>query len=944
MKNDILKMRDYIQRTKSKEISSSSLFSADGTPSSDGLLSGQIFGVTPDDRRNMTGYIDLKSKFIHPLVYLRIFKRSYKEIDTIIKGSAKYIINNKGELERSDEAGAKTGLKFLYDNFDKLKFRNINNDLDDDDDELTIFKKDLRRVMKMGRDKIFIDKWIVIPAAFRDVSMNASSMGIDELNELYKKLLNKINLLERNQDVALFDSNYIKYQIEMTLVEILNYFKGVMFGKYGLQRKRLLSRNVDYGTRIVITAPSFDEDTFGKQRINIDRSGMPLSAVSANCQLFLIRRISTYLSSLPINDSSGKPFSLDDKEMYYNTQAIKDYIEIYGHSWGERLKRIKTPDENGYVQFTYIDSDGETLTRDLTITDVLYMFSYQEIELGNKHTLITRHPTMDTFNVIPNKIHVLSTVRTKTVTIDDVIYPYYPDIDYIMNKYNLDDVNDAIEASKELSGYFIESEKMSNLQLAGMNGDLDGDKTINRILFSDEANKECEDHLNKVTSIFDLSMNNVKTLGKDAAQTLYSFTAYSKKNTKLAKSEIGDLILSKKPDEITVSFLFKELRLADTSKLKKLNDIHDILEIPSARIKYNDTKESITTCTIGQLILYKLLLEDVKYPIIAEPWKPKRVDKMFNECGTKIISKTIPEEDKITLDDFKQLLNRYEGFSMRMSSFINPSIDSDLLVLSPKIIERKAKLLADNSEAIDNNDIQVYADIEDEVLDMAKDAQSNNDNAEWFDSGIVGYGNEFKTMVLSMGALPQDTSFDKFQIISNSLAEGIPKEKLMYAANSATIGGYSRGKSPEEGGAIAKATGYVCQGIKIGKYGTDCGTKNYVEMTMKPDHKDEYVGRYIVEGKENVLLTDKNIGTYINKTVLLRSPLTCKNPNICNVCAGELVYDIMGDDLPSINYGMFLSKASSEIVQKRLKLSHDSTVHFCKLDMNCVKESHKDTR
>lgn len=940
MKTDLLAFNKYTQEHQMKEVESTSLFSANGSPTADGLLSGQIFGVTPYDRRTMMGYINLRGRYIHPLYYLRIFKRSYKEIDNIIKGSAKYKINDKGELEISDDKGAGSGIRFLYDNFDKIKFRNINTE-NEDDVELTIFKTNVKRVMKYDKNKIFINKFIVIPAAFRDISMDDKGMGIDELNELYKKLLNKINLRESNKEVALFDTKYIEFQVQITLVEIMNYFKGVLFGKYGLQRKRLFSRNVDYGARQVITAPSFDGNSFMGQQVDIDRSGLPLSTVVTNCQLFLIRRISTFLINLPILDAKGNPFTTEEKEMYYNTQLIKEYIEIYAHSWGERLNKIPTPDEKGYIQFSYTDSDDVDKTRALTLTDIMYMFAYQEIELTDKHALITRHPTMDTFNVIPTKIHVMSTVKTKRVIIDGVEYPFYPDIDSILDKYNLDDTDESIEASKELSGYFIESAKISNLHLPGMNGDLDGDKIIVRILFSDEANQECAEHLEKITSIFDLSMSNVKSLGKDAAQALYSMTAYTKSKANPADPEIVDRILAMNPDDITMSFLFKEVRLADTTKFKKLNDVHDMIKVSTSKIKYVDGNVDTVYCSLGQIILYKLLLEDVKYPIITEPWKSKVVRNMFNHCGNKIVAKDIPEEEKITLDDFKKLLNKYENFSMRMGSFINPSIDSDILVLPADIKKRKDKLLKENKEAIDNNDITVYSNIENEILDLAKAKHASNPSAEWFDSGEVGYKNEFKTMVLSVGALPQDTSFEKFEIVSNSLSEGIPKNKLMYATNAAIVGGYSRGKSPEEGGAIAKATGYVCQVIQIDKYGTDCGTKNFIEINISQACATEYIGRNIVIGSKTVLLTEDNIQNYVGQKVKMRSPLTCKNDKICSKCAGELIYSIVGYDEPVINYGMYLSKASSEIVQKRLKLSHNTTIDFCDLDSKCFTPSKK---
>lgn len=472
-----MSMSNLIRLIGSRPVTTTNLFTSSGTPDTDGLLSGTIFGLKPEDRRDMTGYIDLKGKYIHPLIYKRIFKRSYKDIDNLISGSVKYEISKTGELIPSENG--KTGLKFLYDNFDNIKFRNINEELESKEDELelSLLKQDVRKLLKRtDKESVFVDKWLVIAVGFRDIDMTSGSgtkMGIDELNGMYRNLINKINVVEDNKDTALFDANYMRYQVQMSIVQIFEYFKGILFGKYGIQRKRVMSKNVDFGTRVVITPPDFQGDRFDDQVINIDRCGMPLSSIAANCYLFLGRRIKAYLTNLHIVDSKGNPFSGEDKEIYYNSQKVNEYRDTFVYSWGERLKPILAPDDKTPVMFTYEDTDGKSITRKLTVADLMYMFSYSEIELTNKHTMSTRHPVMDSFNIIPAKIHVLSTLKTKKITIDGLEYPYYPDLDYIFNKYNLDDVDSAIEAEKELSGYFIEAKKLSSLHLPGLNGDFD---------------------------------------------------------------------------------------------------------------------------------------------------------------------------------------------------------------------------------------------------------------------------------------------------------------------------------------------------------------------------------------------------------------------------------------------------------------------------------------
>ena len=915
------------------QVASTNLFTAQGTPDPDGLVSNVIFGTTTQDRQDRYGWIDLGERFIHPLVYKRILKRSWRDIDGLLQGIVKYRIDEKGLLVPDEKGG--TGMKFLYDNFEKIKFKNIDIIEGEDNDavEKSIFKKDVRALFtKNDKSVLFPNRLMVIPVAFRDIDMRDGFMGIDTLNGLYRNVLTKVKSLKENRSVSLFDQDRIRFQILMQLCEISDYFKGINFGKRGLQRKRALSKNVDFGSIIVMSAREFENDKFGGEAVNIDRTGFPLSSVLANCYLFINRRIQQFLVQIPMMDKAGNTISLRDKELYYDAEKIREYNEIYLHSVSERFNFIKTPKEDGFVYFEY-EENGKKKKRPLTITDLAYMFAYTEIELANKYAIITRHPTMDSFNVFPSKVHVLSTVRTKKINAYGYKFPFYPDMDYILDKYNLLNVDEAIKAEKEISGYFVESLKMSSLHFAGMNGDLDGDKVIVRYLFSDEANAECDAQMNKITNAFDLKLSNVKTLGNDASQCLFSFTN-TIENANRAKKDIVDKLLMVEPKDITVSYLFKEIRLADTSKYTKENDIHDEFDIMPKDYGLEGIKP--ITITLGQYIAWKLIFSECKVKIITEPWTKKVVSKIMSQLGAKI------KDGIITMQDYKVMSDRYESFSMRMSSFVNPSVDSGMLSLTPEIKELKKKLIEENKDKLEKNDIVVASEIEDALINKTKEVYKGDPAMEIYQSGVTKLGNEFKTMALMQGALPQDSEFNKFKVVQTSLNEGTKKPDIPYVTNSAVVGGYSRGKSPEEGGALAKTANYVYQTIMLDKHGTDCGTKVYPKIFISKDYADEYIGRYIVEDDKLILLTEENISKYTDKTVYMRSVLTCKSKNVCSKCAGEFLYEMYQIYDKPIAFGLKLSKQQHEIVQKRLKLSHDISLHFTDFNFdNCTPSDKK---
>lgn len=75
---------------------------------------------------------------------------------------------------------------------------------------------------------------------------------------------------------------------------------------------------------------------------------------------------------------------------------------------------------------------------------------------------------MDSFNVVPNKIHVLSTSDTKEVKIEGFKYSFYPAIDKVLN--NPEIMENVEEYQKEILSMFDETVNISNSLLEGMDG------------------------------------------------------------------------------------------------------------------------------------------------------------------------------------------------------------------------------------------------------------------------------------------------------------------------------------------------------------------------------------------------------------------------------------------------------------------------------------------
>ena len=115
----------FIKVNDLKEIKNPVMFNAGNGPSSDGLLSNEIFGITKDERSGIFAYIDLGEKFIEPYFY-KIWLKIDKNLRSVIYETNTFRINSDGHLVQDDNG--ETGIKFLIDNIDKIKFKNTKKD------------------------------------------------------------------------------------------------------------------------------------------------------------------------------------------------------------------------------------------------------------------------------------------------------------------------------------------------------------------------------------------------------------------------------------------------------------------------------------------------------------------------------------------------------------------------------------------------------------------------------------------------------------------------------------------------------------------------------------------------------------------------------------------------------------------------------------------------
>lgn len=248
---ELLILNDNNQNVKYfREIKTGAIFET-GTKifHKDGLFSTDIFGPLGSSvRSEREAIIDLKLPVIHPLIYEVMISLSSK-IEKIASGKT-YAKFNKTtgdfDIVTKDEGG-ETGLNFIIENIDKIKFIETNS---------TERKYKIELCKKYCNTKSLITKWVVIPAGIRDYTEDKKGKpSEDEINNIYRKLLTSTNMIKNNkltkEDLELL--NPIRLRIQKTLVELYEYIKTLLDGKSKFIQSKFIKRATMYGTRNVLT-------------------------------------------------------------------------------------------------------------------------------------------------------------------------------------------------------------------------------------------------------------------------------------------------------------------------------------------------------------------------------------------------------------------------------------------------------------------------------------------------------------------------------------------------------------------------------------------------------------------------------------------------------------------------------------------------------------------
>lgn len=459
----IMNIDSFIKEHDILQVTSSLAKNADNSLHEDGLFSEVIFGEYASPARLATfGYIDLNCKIIHPRLFESIMrlKRLYKEICS----GKSYAVFNKElmdfEQANVDDNHASTGYHFFVKHLKEIKFKETD----------SLARKTRIQVIEKYKDQLMMDKYLVLPAGLRDITLEEAFSSTEEINKLYQGLLHlSAAMPPKGSDNPIYDT--LRYAIQRKAIAIYDYIKNITDGKQGFFQKKYSRRAIALGTRNVISPADMSPPSPNHpQAVKSDETVTPLFQTMKGCQPLVMYQLKSLFFGSIIDEGAAKisvihPSSyiiqyvnvtVDEKDKFLTSDGLASMISRFRDP-NNRHQPVAIKDDTDKLYYLYLTykvdnkvylfrsvSDFENIAKEngidvkkknikpLTYAEMFYIATY--FATDGKHVLTTRYPITGPESVYPAKIHLISTdvgdvVELRSISNIDqpgVMLPNYP--------------------------------------------------------------------------------------------------------------------------------------------------------------------------------------------------------------------------------------------------------------------------------------------------------------------------------------------------------------------------------------------------------------------------------------------------------------------------------------------------------------------------------------
>ncbi len=465
----------------------------------DGLFSTVIFGKVGDEARDRRfSFIPLNTVVIHPIIYKVITKmKAFYEDIMSGKQFAEWDKITR-QFIKSTPVDGRTGYSFFMEHFNDLDFEETGSDL-----------RQLYTDLYLKYKKIsLVNKIIVIPAGMREFEVDEDGRSSeDEVNNIYRKILSKSNLLDKNtlkNSPDLLDG--VVYAIQQSFNELFDYYQTLLEGKKKLILGKWAGRKIFNGTRNVITVAVVGiEDLDSKKNIEMDmtqvglyqfmKATMPITIHKIKNEflnkIFIGNNDTAYLVNVKTLKKESITVNVDELDMWVTNAGLEKTITGFAER-EIRDRPVMVADH--YLGLLYRDKESYCFIQDIgealdewdkskiqpiTYAELFYLSVYDG---SDKYpSFVTRYPITGFGSIYPSYSYVKTTVESEMLD----------ELDLSGQKTGRTAINMPIKGFD-----YFDTISPSEFHLVLLGADFDGDTCSLNITYSPESRDEVSEYLN----------------------------------------------------------------------------------------------------------------------------------------------------------------------------------------------------------------------------------------------------------------------------------------------------------------------------------------------------------------------------------------------------------------------------------------------------------------
>ena len=335
--------------------------------------------------------------------------------------------------------------------------------------------------------------------------------------------------------------------------------------------------------------------------------------------------------------------------------------------------------------------------------------------------------------------------------------------------------------------------------------------------------------------------------------------------------------------------------------------------------EYEWVNGSIST-TVGMLIFNRYILERTGIIQHLGYWNTPIDKGGLQELTAEVNNLAI--QNIITMQQKGDYIDSRDRLGFWCAAFLAVAISPALIRPMDNVNKRKAELFKQYENEIKSTNpvTQTMAvnKIEKELMAMVRENLKNDPGYDLYRSGDGNLDNNYKTINVMRGSVFNEGT-KRYDVVENSLMNGITKHDITPFANSVLAAAYPSAVGTADAGYMAKIILALLQSEHIDENpNSDCGTQQTIPLTITKKNTKYALFRYINDNGKKVLTDLHNIKNYIGKTVQLYSPQCCERDAICGKCAGTVFHN-----LGVKNVGLLVTQITQKLLNIKLKSKHD---------------------